>query len=360
MNRGFVPLVVLAGIVIFALVGVGAVALSRAHPAAPAPISKDVPLPERVSTSSGQVPQTTRVTEQKPVERPQTPPRPTTAVQAPAHAGITEQHLAELENFLNTADANTKVCVDAVLAKNGGLEAIKSGTSVPSPTMSGELQACFMSGIPSQAPPRQGLFINDCKSDPHPVFSHHVTDTSKIINIVIPPNIVNGELKTHSYIETDHARVPLYAPADMTLESGAYYVTGPYRLDFRVSCEVTIRFAHITEPVEIIRSVFPSTPAEENNSRDQEITSHPSFKAGDLIGYTTGTSAAGNWDFGVYNSTVQNKYASDTKYNFSSINTTAVCPYDYFPSDLKAIYVAKFNTRSNGGATPDGASFCNQ
>lgn len=197
-----------------------------------------------------------------------------------------------------------------------------------------------------------------CESNINPVFSHHLTDVSKINNIVIPPNIIAGDLKTHSYMETDHARVPIYAPTAMTLMAGSYYVSGPYRLDFRVSCEVTVRFAHITEPIEAIRSVFPSTPAPMGDSRDQSIKNKISFNAGDLIGYTTGTDTAGNWDFGVYNSSVRNKYADDARFDFSRIYTTAVCPYDYFSAELKSSYRKKYNARINSGAKPDGESFC--
>lgn len=199
-------------------------------------------------------------------------------------------------------------------------------------------------------------FEEKCLSNPKPIFTHHITDTSKIINIVIPPNVIAGDLKTHSYIETDHARVPIYAPVDMTLDTGSYYVSGPYRLDFKVSCEVTVRFMHITEPIEAIRAVFPDEPG--SDSRDQPIKNKINFKKGDLIGYTTGTNLAGNWDFGVYNASTKNKYAENEKFNFSTIYTTATCPFDYFSEELKIEYTKKYNQRLNSGAKPDGESFC--
>lgn len=196
---------------------------------------------------------------------------------------------------------------------------------------------------------------SSCTSE-RPVFTHHITDITKIDNIVIPPNFSQGDLKTHNYIETDHVRVPVYAPADMVLTTGSYYVVGPYRFDFQVSCDVTIRFAHVTEPIQELREVLPETPA--NDSRDQQVERQIRFKAGDLIGYTTGTSVAGNWDFGVYDATTKNKYATDGRYSFSQTYTTAVCPYDYFTPELRAAYAAKFNVRPNGGMQPDGLSFC--
>ncbi len=201
-------------------------------------------------------------------------------------------------------------------------------------------------------------FEETCKSNPDPVFTYHITDTTKINSIVIPPNFIGGDLKTHSYIETDFARVPIYAPIDMTLDRGSFYTHGPYRLDFEVSCEVMLRFMHITEPIESIRNVFPDEPAPAGDSKDQPLKNEIDFKAGDLIGYTTGTYLAGNWDFGVYNSTKENKYAKDEKFKWSTIYTTATCPYDYFSPELKAEYEKNYNQRINNGAKPDGESFC--
>ncbi|OGH93592.1 MAG: hypothetical protein A2538_05195 [Candidatus Magasanikbacteria bacterium RIFOXYD2_FULL_41_14] len=221
--------------------------------------------------------------------------------------------------------------------------------------------------IPTNKPPEPIIIVDPenpktdnftCLPNTNPIFTHHITDIAKINNIVIPPNFVGTDLKTHSYIETDHARVPIYAPVDMILTGGAYYKSGPYRLDFQISCEITLRLAHITEPIIKITDVFPSTPALASDSRDQPTKNQIKFKAGDLIGYTTGTNVAGNWDFGVYNSATKNKYTDNTNFNSSWVYTTAVCPYDYFTSELKSAYTNKYNIRSNDGAKPDGESFC--
>ena len=141
----------------------------------------------------------------------------------------------------------------------------------------------------------------------------------------------------------------------MTLESGSHYVGGPYMVEFRVSCEVKVRFGHITEPIEAIKKTLPSEP--KTDSRTEEL-SPLAFAAGDLIGYTTGTDLAGNWDFGVYNSTVRNRYTDDPAWNNSTTYTTAVCPFDYFPAGMKSAYVAKFNSAALGGNLPHGEPFC--
>ena len=195
---------------------------------------------------------------------------------------------------------------------------------------------------------------SNCISNTKPIFTHHITEIEKVSNIVTPPNIISGNLKTHSYVETDKQRVPVYAPVDMVLITGAHYTEGPYWFEFQVTCEIKLRFAHITEPLQKIRDVFPLTPS--NDSRTQQITQQISFKAGDIIGYTTGTSQAGNWDFGVYDSTTKNKYFSSANWGTSTVYTTAVCPYDYFSPELKQKYVSLYNIRTN--PKQDGESFC--
>lgn len=195
-----------------------------------------------------------------------------------------------------------------------------------------------------------------CESNVSPVFTNDITDMSRVNYIGPPPTMGAGpSLKTHSYIGTDHARVPVYAPAAMTLESGSHYVGGPYMMEFRVSCEVNVRFGHITEPVEAIKNLLPSEPKQDSRT---EVLPPLTFAAGELVGYTTGTSAAGNWDYGVYNSAVRNRYGDDPNWSNSTTYTTAVCPFDYFSDNLRAAYVAKFNSAILGGNPSHGEPFC--
>ena len=209
---------------------------------------------------------------------------------------------------------------------------------------------------PSLAPEKKTeQEILSCQSNPAPVFTHHITDIAKVDRILTPPRIVSGSLKTHSYVETKKQRVPVYAPVDMLLTSGAHYIGGPYWFEFKVSCEVTLRFGHITDPLPTIKAVFPREPADD--SRDQPVETPIAFTAGDLLGYTTGTELAGNWDFGVYHVATSNKYAG-SEWGNSSVYTTAVCPYDYFIPSLKKEYVALYDFRDVGSASTDGESFC--
>lgn len=196
----------------------------------------------------------------------------------------------------------------------------------------------------------------NCISNPSPVFTSHITDISKVSYVVPPPTMGSGpSLKTHSYIGTNGVNVAVYAPTAMTLKAGSHYVGGPYSFEFRASCEVSVRYGHITNPLDALKKLLPSEP--QPDSRTQEL-SPVSFAAGDLIGYTTGTVAAGNWDFGVYNSTKVNRFANDPNWNKSDTYTTAVCPFDYFAPDLKAGYIARFDSKILGGNSPHGESFC--
>lgn len=222
----------------------------------------------------------------------------------------------------------------------------------------GGLRNMLVTLDPSSEPPTKQSYIApaSCSSNPNPVFTNHITDINAIQYIGPPPTMGAGpSLKTHSYIGTEHARVPIYAPAAMTLANGSHYVGGPYTMEFQVSCEVRVRFGHVTEPIEAIKKLLPSEP--QPDSRTQEL-SPVKFIAGELVGYTTGTDMAGNWDFGVYNSATRNRYVDDPTWNNSSVYTTAVCPFNYFAPNLKSFYFSKFNPSALGGNPPHGEPFC--
>ncbi len=195
-----------------------------------------------------------------------------------------------------------------------------------------------------------------CKSDAIPVFTNQLIDPALVTNILTPPNIAvsSGHLKTHSYIDTSSSAIPIYAPVDMELFKGDFYTGGPYYFDFRISCEVTLRVAHVTEPIESIKQAFGSDP---EAAKEIEIKPSIKIKAGEHFAYSGGPPHVLNngLDFGVYNTTKPNRY---TESQTSSIYTTAVCPYDYFTDTLRTAYKAKFNLVTHQGMTRDGESFC--
>lgn len=191
---------------------------------------------------------------------------------------------------------------------------------------------------------------SSCASDPNPVFTADITDLTKISKIT-PSGSVNpddGFVTAHSYIWiAGSTAVPIYAPVDMTLGMGGLYIEPPspahYILFFGVSCEVSIKIDHFDSPIEQIKNVLPNIP-KINDSRTDDPSSSIKFKAGDLLGYTSGNVESHNWDFGVYN---------ETKPNFiSDVDPNADCPYDYFTEDKKTVYYNLFVGRTGGGSPP--------
>lgn len=200
-----------------------------------------------------------------------------------------------------------------------------------------------------------------CVSNVAPVFTNYLIDPTSVNNILPPPNRPKSDvsvLKTHSYINTPAIEAPIYAPVDMELISGAHYVGGPYMVDFRVSCEVKVRLAHITKVVQKIVDVLPKDAVV--SSHDVYVNPPISFKAGELIGYSGGppyTLAIG-FDFGVYNSATPNRFASQPEKYQSTIYTTAVCPFDYFTPVIRDEYRKKYYLLEHGGMQFDLPHFC--
>lgn len=199
----------------------------------------------------------------------------------------------------------------------------------------------------------------NCESNTEPVFTHHITDITAVNDVQMPPRFVGEFLKTHSYIGTGDIRVPIYAPTDMILSSGTLYADPGhpenYMLDFNVSCEIRVRYDHVTEPVESIVNQFPLEA--QPTSQTIPVKERISFAAGEVIGYTT-RSQHGNWDFGVYDNTHTNVFASDPEFDHSETYTTAVCPFDFFTPELQQAYYDKRIERG-GDDQRVLESFCN-
>lgn len=195
-----------------------------------------------------------------------------------------------------------------------------------------------------------------CVYDQSPEFTADITHLSQIADIVPPPSLSGTILKTHSFINTELNTVPVYAPMDAELLTGAYYLEsnpdGEYVLRFQATCEIQFMFDHITDPKDKIRAVFADEP--KDDTTDEYPTSPVSLQAGELIGYTTGTQY-GIWDFGVYNSEIQNGLVDDDQ--AGERDKTAVCPYDFYSADQRSAYYNLFS-RSSERNYPGVEDFC--
>ena len=155
--------------------------------------------------------------------------------------------------------------------------------------------------------------------------------------------------------------VPVYAPADSTLTGITFYLASmrdeqgtpvdvkQYSLSFQVSCEVSYDFDHLCRLAENIAPLAAPTPS--TTTRNAAVQTFLPLKAGDLIGYTTGTILAHSWDFVFANSSKSIDAVNLERYENSGDMRGllhADCPYDYFVDDLRAEYYALFSVLLDG------------
>jgi hypothetical protein len=147
------------------------------------------------------------------------------------------------------------------------------------------------------------------------------------IKMINPTFVVSGNwIKNRQYhtMPVDENRVaepvPVYAPTDavateithylapMHPRVGEPYVDSQFDVRFQASCDVKFWFDHITDLAE----PFASLAAQEGSTdtRDAAVYVNVEVKAGDLIGWTTGTDPAHTWDFIVTDQRVTVQFAN--------------------------------------------------
>lgn len=210
---------------------------------------------------------------------------------------------------------------------------------------------------------KQGLSNNsgrnngNCASNPNPVFTAEFTDFDNLAQTA-PIGAINAGSPGRAYVrvkgeEGNRPRTPLYAPADSTLISLVYAkrdqnnpnAPGEYRLEFRMSCEVTFNFDHMDDVVDKIKAFAPPTPSDKSN--DMKYISIP-VKAGELVGYSDGTDLAGSFDLFLLNSAKTVSHINPSRWKWDQV-VTADCPYDYYTPELKTKYYSIM--RSHDGKT---------
>ena len=221
----------------------------------------------------------------------------------------------------------------------------KSATQAPQITQNP--QASTQQPNDSKTNPYLGV---PCVSNPNPKFTHDFTDSSLIAKVT-PPSLIASKVQDRAFLWIDASKatkVPIYASVDADLVRGVYKMritqgqeTIDYDLHFQVSCEVWFFINHISDPENKIKNFFPKTPATNTSSENYTKFSPPlHFSAGELIGYTTGTAQAHNFDFAVFDLNHTNKLVGELKTNDTRFNNF-ICPFDDFLANIKSSYYQK-------------------
>jgi len=181
-------------------------------------------------------------------------------------------------------------------------------------------------------------------SNPNVTFTASFTDLEGIAHIE-PLGEVQAfhNFSAHSYvfIKSDVAEVPVYAPVDMDLmnvtDDGA-----DYGLMFRASCEVVLRFGHITNPVPAIRNLATTQGISMFEGQPPTLLQ---VAAGELLGTTSGTVQAKSFDFGVYHSERPLTFLNNDRFHPVETFKFASCPYDYYTGALRGQMYDLFGPR---------------
>jgi hypothetical protein len=179
--------------------------------------------------------------------------------------------------------------------------------------------------------------------DYDPVLTDDFTDNSAIIEITAPgtPTQDKDGVKGHSWVWTsrqgENKKVPIYAPIAVYLEdAGKSYDVSSSQYDYGLDLRILdnncwrIRYHHITI------DVADSIKAAIQNKKEGEKIEPVSFKAGDVLGYTSGNRPSGNWDIGLYNLNKKGPLAHISQYV-----QHAVCWVDYYSPEKQKFYRSK-------------------
>lgn len=194
------------------------------------------------------------------------------------------------------------------------------------------LTGCGNDDGDSSGPP--ALSACETGSNPNVSFTASFTDLEGIDHIE-PLGEIQAfhNFSAHSYvfIKPEVSEVPVYAPVDMDLmnvtDDGA-----DFGLMFRASCEVVLRFGHITDPVTAIRNLATNEGISMFEGQPPTLLQ---VSAGDLLGTTSGTAQAKSFDFGVYHSERPLTFLNNDRFHPVETFKYASCPYDYYTSGLR-------------------------
>lgn len=181
-----------------------------------------------------------------------------------------------------------------------------------------------------------------CSSNIKVQFTHDFTEMDKISSVE-PTIVTPGNSRHRAWLNISTGKVPVYAPVDSELVNGVYKNAKgalDYDLHFQVSCEIWYLINHVTDPVEKIKNVFPKTPQTDTKTNPpfKEVVK---VKAGELLGYTTGTPNAHNFDFGVFDLNHFNEGLPTDGGSKYGKEINFICPFDVLPESIMKSYYSK-------------------
>lgn len=163
------------------------------------------------------------------------------------------------------------------------------------------------------------------------------TDEIKVVTL---GKETNDSRFLYPWVKNDKTNI--YAPADGVLykiRHKVYEVGGQkgndYDIFFQVSCDTAYRFNHISNPRDDIKATYPAgnLPSGDYDKGGQDIAERVkpvkaiAVKAGDHLGYTTGTPGAHSFDFAVGVAGTNPQALEGELYS--------VCPFSLFNEPLK-------------------------
>lgn len=160
--------------------------------------------------------------------------------------------------------------------------------------------------------------------------------------------------------------IEVYAPADMQLVSYSHTLMEPeptadWSFYFKINDDLELVIHHIKNANQKIVNVVGNTP-KKNDSRTTDIRwpNEIKFKAGEVIGTTTGTSLAKNWNIYLYDKKVKNQFVNQKRYESNQIGQrliNATCIFDYYQDEkLKQSFYALLGTTKPGETKNCGTS----
>ena len=270
---------------------------------------------------------------------------------------------------LNIEDPNLKSCLQKSFSQKAYNEIFLQGLRPPDNNEKKEIEKCLKS-IPKEKD--TGSFAQgyntpdfyydifdggkkeDCVSNPQPIFTHEITDLSKIKRTERWGQVKSKHLKNHTFLflKNKNKPIPVYAPVDSYLIlQTRYRMQGlkevQWRLIFQVGCEIVYRFDHLDTLSDKLLKHLGNIPVNEDQNAAPNVLINPpiEIKAGELIASTQGTPQAGSWDFGLSDVSKNNELPKKLK-NYKNKPTGrqykySACPYDYYPADIKKKYLKK-------------------